>query len=181
MTWHKLKLLMDSKRLYPSHLSVNFPCAKAILDGECLGLAADIFVEEAVKLRHTPYAPQAVGGIEINGGLIVAAMIQRAFRDGVSLKGTVVRNIQKKYGAANRIENAPPIGTEIVIVHDVISIDQNRQIDTVCKAFMTAGYDIAGIMGLMGSEFWEKILMQRYDCPVKAIFYVEDYARENNV
>ena len=84
----ELRALVDEKCLTVGHSytlttgrqsGFYFDCKKAMLDGKCLGLIADAFLEEAGKL---PRFPDAIGGLTMGADFIVAAVIQRAFETG---------------------------------------------------------------------------------------------------
>ena len=151
-----------------------FDCKKAMLDGRCLSLIADAFLEEAGKL---PRFPQAIGGLTMGADFIVAAVIQRAFEKGSPLvSGSIVRKEQKKHGAGNKIENELPQGTLIVVVDDVVTTGSSTV--AACDSFIAAGYDIVGIVALVDRESGGcETLAQKYGCPVSAIFRKRDFPR----
>ena len=151
-----------------------FDCKKAMLDGRCLSLIADAFLEEADKL---PRFPKAIGGLTMGADFIVAAVIQRAFETGKALvSGSIVRKEQKKHGAGNKIENELAEGTPILVVDDVVTTGSSTE--TACDAFNAAGYDVVGIVALVDRESGGcERLAQKYDCPVSAIFAKRDFPR----
>ena len=151
-----------------------FDCKKAMLDGRCLGLIADAFLDEAGKL---PRVPTAIGGLTMGADFIVAAVIQRAFETGKPLvSGSIVRKAQKQHGAGNRIENALAKGTPIMVVDDVFTTGSSTA--TACDAFIAAGYDIVGIVALVDRESGGcERLRTEYECPVSAIFEKRDFPR----
>ena len=151
-----------------------FDCKKAMLDGRCLSLIADAFLEEAGKL---PRFPQAIGGLTMGADFIVAAVIQRAFEKGSTLvSGSIVRKEKKEHGAGNKIENELPQGTPILVVDDVVTTGSSTV--AACDAFIAAGYDIVGIVALVDRESGGcETLTQKYDCPASAIFRKRDFPR----
>lgn len=151
-----------------------FDCKRAMLDGRCLSLIADAFLEEADKL---PRFPNAIGGLTMGADFIVAAVIQRAFEIGMPLvSGSIVRKEQKTHGAGNKIENELPKGTPIVVVDDVVTTGASTV--AACDAFIAAGYDIVGIVALVDRESGGcETLARKYDCPVGAIFRKRDFPR----
>ena len=179
----ELRLLVDEKcltvgRSYTlttgSRSAFYFDCKKAMLDGKCLSLIADAFLEEAGKL---PCFPQAIGGLTMGADFIVAAVIQRAFETGKSLvSGSIVRKEQKKHGAGNKIENELAQGTPIMVVDDVVTTGSSTE--TACDAFIAAGYDVVGIVALVDRESGGcDTLARKYGCPVGAIFRKRDFPR----
>ena len=151
-----------------------FDCKKAMLDGKCLSLIADAFLEEAGKL---PRFPKAIGGLTMGADFIVAAVIQRAFETGKPLvSGSIVRKEQKTHGAGNKIENELAQGTPIMVVDDVVTTGSSTE--RACDAFIAAGYDIVAIAALVDRESGGcETLAQKYDCPVGAIFRKRDFPR----
>ena len=181
--WEELRLLVEEKCLTVGssytlttgrQSAFYFDCKKAMLDGKCLSLIADAFLEEAGKL---PRFPQAIGGLTMGADFIVAAVIQRAFQTGKPLvSGSVVRKEQKKYGAGNKIENELPQGTPIMVVDDVVTTGSSTE--AACDAFIAAGYDIVGIVALVDRESGgRERLAAKYDCPAGAIFRKRDFPR----
>ena len=181
--WEELRLLVDEKCLTVGRSytlttgresAFYFDCKKAMLDGKGLSLIADAFLEEAGTL---PRFPQAIGGLTMGADFIVAAVIQRAFENGMPLvSGSIVRKKQKEHGAGNRIENELPQGTPIMVVDDVVTTGSSTE--AACDAFITAGYDIVGIVALVDRESGGcEALAQKYDCPVGAIFRKRDFPR----
>ena len=181
--WEELRLLVDDKCLTVGRsytLSTGrrsefyFDCKRAMLDGKCLSLIADAFLEEARKL---PRFPQAIGGLTMGADFIVAAVIQRAFATGKPLvSGSIVRKEHKRHGAGNKIENELPSGTPIMVVDDVVTTGASTK--AACDEFKAAGYDIVGIVALVDRESGGcEALAQRYGCSVGAIFRKRDFSR----
>ena len=151
-----------------------FDCKKAMLDGRCLGLIADAFLDEAGRL---PRFPDAIGGLTMGADFIVAAVIQRAFQTGKPLvSGSIVRKERKQHGAGNKIENELAQGTPIMVIDDVVTTGASTEV--ACDAFIAAGYDIVGIVALVDRESGGcETLAAKYDCPVGAIFRKRDFPR----
>ena len=179
----ELRLLVDEKCLTVGHAytlttgrqsEFYFDCKKAMLDGKCLGLIADAFLDEAGKL---PRFPTAIGGLTMGADFIVAAVIQRAFETGKPLvSGSIVRKEQKKHGAGNKIENELPEGTPIMVVDDVVTTGSSTE--AACDALIAAGYHIVGIVALVDRESGGcESLARKYGCPVGAIFRKRDFPR----
>ena len=157
-----------------SRSAFYFDCKKVMLDGKCLSLIADAFLEEAGRL---PRFPQAIGGLTMGADFIVAAVIQRAFETGKPLlSGSIVRKEQKRHGAGNKIENELAQGTPIMVVDDVVTTGSSTE--TACDAFIAAGYDVVGIVALVDRESGGcETLARKYDCPVGAVFRKRDFPR----
>ena len=145
-----------------------------MLDGQCLSLVADVFLE-AGKL---PRFPKAIGGLTMGADFIVAAVIQRAFETGKPLvSGSIVRKEHNKHGAGNKIENELQAGTPIMVVVDGV-VTTGASTEAACDAFIEVGYDIVGIMALVDREAGgSEALADRYGCPVGAVFKKSDFPR----
>lgn len=181
--WEELRSLVDDKCLTVGQSytlttgrqsEFYFDCKRAMLDGKCLGLIADAFLDEAARLSRYP---KAIGGLTMGADFIVAAVIQRAFETGKPLiSGSIVRKAQKKHGAGNKIENELPKGTPIMVVDDVVTTGSSTA--TACDAFIAAGYDIVGIVALVDRESGGcESLARKYDCPVSAVLRKRDFPR----
>ena len=157
-----------------SRSAFYFDCKKVMLDGRCLSLIADAFIDEAGRL---PRFPQAIGGLTMGADFIVAAVIQRAFETGKPLvSGSIVRKEEKKHGAGNKIENELAQGTPIMVIDDVVTTGSSTE--TACDAFIAAGYDVVGIVALVDRESGGcETLARKYGCPVGAIFRKRDFPR----
>ena len=177
----ELRALVDEKCLTTDHsftLSAGkqsgfyFDCKKAMLDGKCLSLIAEAFLEEAAEL---PRFPEAIGGLTMGADFIVAAVIQRGFEGGKPLvSGSIVRKDPKGHGTGNKIENRLPEGTRIMVIDDVIT--SGASTEAACREFVAGGYEIVGIVALVDREAGgRESLSEKYGCPVRAIFRKSDF------
>lgn len=154
--------------------SFYFDCKKATLDGECLNLIANAFLDEISQL---PTTPTAIGGLTMGADFITAAVIQRAFQTGqLTTQGSIVRKEPKKHGTCNHIENELPPGTRIVLVDDVITTGRSTQL--AGDKFKECGYKIVGIIALIDREAGgAELLAQHFCCPVRSILLKSDFPR----
>lgn len=93
-------------------------CKPVTLSSEGASLIADAFLE---ILKSLPQPVTAVGGRTLGADPIVGAMMMRALERGQRLEGFYVREQQKTHGTRELIANAPPPGTRVVIVDDVVT------------------------------------------------------------
>ena len=151
-----------------------FDCKRAMLDGKCLSLIADAFLEEAGTL---PAFPEAIGGLTMGADFIVAAVIQRAYETGKPMvRGSIVRKEPKKHGTRSRIENELPRGTRIMVVDDVVTSGSSTA--AACEEYLASGYRIACIVALVDREAGgRRALMEKYGCSVRALFRKSDFPR----
>jgi orotate phosphoribosyltransferase len=94
-----------------------FNCKPVTLSSDGASLVADGFLDE---LKSLPESVTAVGGRTIGADPIVSAMMMRGPERGLRLEGFYVREKQKEHGTKELIANAPPPGTKVVIVDDVV-------------------------------------------------------------
>ena len=152
-----------------------FDCKRATLDGECLSMIADEFLE---KIRALPNQPTAIGGLTIGADFIVAAVIQRSSERGTPMSGSIVRKEPKKHGTKSRVENELPRGTPIVVVDDVFTTGASTA--TACKELQKHGYRIVGIVGLVDREQGGVERLERdFGCKVLSVFRKRDFPALN--
>jgi orotate phosphoribosyltransferase len=121
-----------------------FNCKPVTLSSDGASLVADAFLE---KLNLLPEPVTAVGGLTIGADPIVMAMMMRATEGGRQLESFLVREKQKTHGLKERIANAPPRGTRVAIVDDVVTTGRST-IDAI-DAAMEAGCVVVGVIVLM--------------------------------
>ncbi len=154
--------------------SFYFDCKKTTLNGEGLALLADAFLEEIDKL---PERPSAIGGLTIGADFIVAAVVMRAHQIGhPTINGSIVRKEPKQHGTRSHIENEMPRGTKIVVIDDVITTGGSTA--KACEQFLKDGYEIVGIVALVGREAGGvENLKRKYGCNLYSIFRRSDFPR----
>src|SRR5262245_54318782 len=91
-------------------------CRVAVMDPTSLPLIAEVLFDRIVAL---PDLPSAIGGAIVGAVPITAAVVQLSAARRVPLSGFMVRREVKQHGTQQKIENAPPAGTKVVIVEDV--------------------------------------------------------------
>ena len=93
-------------------------CRVAVMDPTSLPLIAEILFDRIVAL---PELPSAIGGAIVGAVPITAAVVQHSAARRVPLSGFMVRREVKQHGTQQKIENAPPRGTKVAIVEDVVT------------------------------------------------------------
>ncbi len=124
-----------------------FNCKPVTLNSDGASLLADAFLD---KLNMLPESIAAVGGRTIGADPIVVAMMIRGRDRGINLNGFLVRDEKKAHGTKELIANAPPKGTRVVIVDDVVTTGQST-IDAI-EAAQKAGCIVAGVIVLMDRQ-----------------------------
>lgn len=121
-----------------------FNCKPVTLSSDGASLVADAFLE---KLGLLPERVSAVGGRTLGADPIVGAMMMRALERGQRLEGFYVRERQKGHGTKELIANAPPPGTRVVIVDDVVTTGKSA-IEAI-NAAREVGCVVIGAIALM--------------------------------
>jgi orotate phosphoribosyltransferase len=72
-------------------------------------------------IENLPEKVQAIGGLNTGADPIIGAVMAEARQRGSVLDGFYVRPQPKSHGTKRVVENAPPKGTNVVIVDDVVT------------------------------------------------------------
>jgi orotate phosphoribosyltransferase len=72
-------------------------------------------------IEGLPEKVGAIGGLNTGADPIIGAVMAEARRRGIALDGFYVRPQPKSHGTKRVVENAPPKGTNVVIVDDVVT------------------------------------------------------------
>jgi orotate phosphoribosyltransferase len=121
-----------------------FNCKPVTLSSEGAELVADAFLD---KLNLFPEPVRAAGGLTVGADPIVVSMMLRARQQGLHLDGFLVRGKQKEHGLKDRIANAPPHGTRVVIVDDVVT-SGGSTLEAI-RAVKEIGCTVVGVIVLM--------------------------------
>lgn len=124
-----------------------FNCKPVTLSSDGASLVADAFLD---KLKFFPEPVTAVGGRTLGADPIIGAMMMRALEHGQRLEGFYVREKQKSHGTKELIANAPPAGTKVVIVDDVVTT--GKSVIEAIDAASAAGCVIIGVITLMDRQ-----------------------------
>jgi orotate phosphoribosyltransferase len=95
-----------------------FDCRRVTLSAAGAPLVGAAVVNAIADL---PERPRAVGGLTHGADPMIMAAVMAAAARGQTLDGFFVRKETKKHGMQNLVENAPPSGTTVVIVDDVVT------------------------------------------------------------
>lgn len=95
-----------------------FDCKRVMLSSEGAPLVGEVVL---AAINSLPERPSAVGGLTHGADPIIGAVMMKAAAEGIKLDGFYIRKEPKKHGTQRLIENAPPKGTPVVIVDDVVT------------------------------------------------------------
>lgn len=124
-----------------------FDCKPVTLSCDGASLVADAFLETLGRFSESV---TAVGGRTLGADPIVGAMMMRALERGQRLEGFYVREKQKTHGTQELIANAPPAGTKVVIVDDVVTT--GKSVLEAIDAARAAGCIVVGVIALMDRQ-----------------------------
>jgi orotate phosphoribosyltransferase len=124
-----------------------FNCKPVTLSSDGASLVADAFLD---RLKLLPEPVSAVGGRTIGADPIVGAMMMRALERGQSLEGFYVREKQKAHGTKELIANAPPAGSRVVVVDDVVTT--GGSVLEAVDAAVAAGCTVVGVITLVDRQ-----------------------------
>ena len=122
-------------------------CRMAVMDPRSLPIVAELVLERALSL---PQKPGAIGGAIVGAVPVTAAVVQLSAQRGKPLAGFMVRREVKAHGTQKKIENAPPAGTKVLIVEDVVTTGGST-IDAIGAA-EEAGLEVVAVMPLVDRE-----------------------------
>jgi orotate phosphoribosyltransferase len=124
-----------------------FDCKPVTLSQEGASLVADAFL---AKLMLLPEPVEAVGGRTLGADPIVMAIMMRARQREEALDGFFVREKKKTHGTQELIANAPPPGTPVAIVDDVVTT--GRSVIEAIDAAQAAGCRVVGVIVLLDRQ-----------------------------
>ena len=122
-------------------------CRKAVMDPQGLPLIAEIVLDEILAL---PDRPAAIGGAIVGAVPITAAVVLLGAQRGTPISGFMVRREMKTHGTQQKIENAPPSGTKVAIVEDVVTTGGST-IDAIGAA-EEAGLKVVAVIPIVDRE-----------------------------
>ena len=124
-----------------------FNCKPVTLSQDGAFLVADAFL---AKLLLLPEPVLAIGGRTLGADPIVGAVMMRARHLGGALDGFLVREKRKTHGTEELIANAPPPGTPVAIVDDVVTT--GRSVIEAIDAARAAGCRVVGVVVLLDRQ-----------------------------
>lgn len=91
-------------------------CREVLLSGWPLQAAA-----RALWNALRGYSPAAVGGVTLSADPLVAAVLQAALQDGISMNAFLIRKTPKEYGLRKLVEGPPLVaGSRVIVVDDIV-------------------------------------------------------------
>ena len=137
-----------------------FDCKPVTLSSDGACLVGDAFLD---VIDGLPEQPTAIGGLTHGADPIISAVVIRAAQRGRPLEGFYVRKEPKQHGTKQRIENAPPADTKVVIVDDVVTTGGSllQAVDEARKA----GCPVVAVIALVDRDEEDGAERIRHDVP----------------
>jgi len=137
-------------------------CRMAVMDPRSLPIVAELVLERALAL---PQKPGALGGAIVGAVPVTAAVVQLSAQRGKPLAGFMVRREVKTHGTQKKIENAPPAGTKVLIVEDVVTTGGSTR--ETMQAARAAGAQVVGTAAIVDRSGGRSAAL---DVPLVALF-----------
>jgi|SRR5438046_8032725 len=149
-----------------------FDCKRVMLSAEGAPLVGDAVLDAIKGLREQPLA---IGGLTNGADPIVGAAMMKAAEAGLRLDGFYIRKEPKKHGTQRLIENAPPSGTPVVIVDDVVT--KGGSVMKAIDGAESAGCRVVGVIVLVDrlEGGAEKIHVRAPDAEYVPIFTLKNF------
>ncbi len=109
-----------------------------------------------------------VGGLTLGADPIATAVAVASFVAGRPVPAFLVRKEAKGHGTGQQIENAPPSGSSVVLVEDVITTGGSTIVAwDACRA---AGLEVAGVVALVDREEGGRENLEGKGLAVESVF-----------
>lgn len=140
-------------------------CRRTTLHAEGAHLVGHL-VLDAIARRG--WQAGAVGGLTLGADPIATAAAVISFQKGRPVPAFIVRKEAKGHGTGQQIEGAPPAGTPVVLVEDVITTGGSTLVArAACEA---AGLRPQGVVALVDRDEGGRAALEAAGLPVEALF-----------
>ena len=144
-------------------------CRRTTLHPEGAYLVGSLVVD---AIRRRGWNAKAIGGLTLGADPIATAAAIVSFQLGQPLSAFLVRKESKQHGTGQRIEGAPPAGTAIVLVEDVITSGGSALI--AHDACTEAGLIAIGCVAVVDREEGGRAAIEARGLPVESLFTAAD-------
>ncbi len=93
-------------------------CRRTTLHPEGAYLVGLLMLE---RMRARGWSPGGIGGLTLGADPVATAVAVVSHLEGEPIPAFLVRKERKTHGTAQRIEGAPPAGSPVVVVEDVVT------------------------------------------------------------
>lgn len=140
-------------------------CRRTTLHPEGATLVGTLVIE---AIQRRGWGGRAIGGLTLGADPIAVAAAVLSFQQGRPLAAFLVRKEAKQHGTGQRIEGAPPGGTPVVLVEDVITSGASAlQAHEACLA---SQLPVLGCVAVVDREEGGRAALEARGIPVEALF-----------
>ncbi len=129
-------------------------------------------VEVLAAIARRGWKPVAVGGLSLGADPIAAATAVVSHLQGTPVAAFLVRKEAKAHGTGQRIEGAPPAGSAVVIVEDVITTGGSSLV--AVEACKEAGLPVAGLVAIVDRQEGGRENLEGAGLAVEALFTAKE-------
>jgi len=122
-------------------------CRKTTLHPEGAYLVGRLMFE---RIGARGWAPRGVGGLTLGADPVATAVAIVSHLEGRPIPAFLVRKERKSHGTGQRIEAAPPEGSPVVIVEDVVTSGASAL--QAVDACLEAGLEPLGVLAVVDRE-----------------------------
>jgi orotate phosphoribosyltransferase len=150
-----------------------FDCKRLTLGSDGAWAVGNAVADELERLSPRPLA---IGGLTHGADPIIGAAMMCARQRGWKLDGFYVRKMPKSHGTQNHIENAPPAGSPVVIVDDVITSGKSV-IDAIDRAEAESACEVVAVIAVVDrlEGGTERIRARVPNAAYKPLFTLNDF------
>ncbi|UCF67155.1 MAG: orotate phosphoribosyltransferase [Acidobacteriota bacterium] len=140
-------------------------CRQTTLHPEGAYLVGHLILD---ALARRGWSPGAIGGLTLGADPVAVAASVVSYLEERPIPAFLVRKKAKEHGTRRQIEGAPPAGTAVVLVEDVITTGGSTlQAAEACRA---AELPILGAVGLVDREEGGREALAREGIALEALF-----------
>ena len=150
-------------------------CRRTTLHPEGATLVGRLVLATIVEAGWNPVA---VGGMTLGADPIAAAAAVVSWIEGPAPVGAfLVRKEAKQHGTGRRIEGAPPAGSPVVLVEDVITTGgSSLQALAACQA---EGLEVLGLVAIVDRQEGGRQALEAAGLPVRALYTARELLGED--
>ena len=127
--------------------SYYLDCRKTTLHPEGSYLVGELM---NAALGERGWDVAAVGGLTLGADPVATAVALTSHLRGRPVSAFIVRKEKKEHGTGQRIEGAPPAGSRVVLVEDVVTTGGSTLV--AARAVREAGLEVAGALAVVDRE-----------------------------
>ncbi len=150
-------------------------CRRTTLHPEGATLVGRLVLATIVEAGWNPVA---VGGMTLGADPIAAAAAVVSWIEGPApVAAFLVRKEAKQHGTGRRIEGAPPAGSPVVLVEDVITTGgSSLQALAACRA---EGLEVLGLVAIVDRQEGGRQALEAAGLPVRALYTARELLEED--